>query len=257
MSIQTIYTRLVQAGMTPESACGLMGNFQRESAMKVNNVEDRMHRILGMTDEEYTAAVDSGSYVKFAHDGFGYGLYQLTLSSRKAGFLQFVRSRGVSIADETAQVDYCVHELKTDFPKLWAWLKTNRGVATAADRICEEFERPAVNNYGARREAANGFYMTLGGMDVPELGTVSGGASPAPAVEVESYWPPRTLQFGMSGPDVVALQGLLIAHGYPAGITGQFDQATNEQLRAFQTAAGLKADGIVGKKSWAALVKGV
>ena len=59
----------------------------------------------------------------------------------------------------------------------------------------------------------------------------------------------------MFGPDVVALQGLLIAHGYPAGITGTFDKATDGQLRAFQSAKGLKADGIAGDKSWTALTR--
>ena len=275
MSIQTIYTRLVQAGMSPESACGMMGNFQAESAMRANNVEDRMHRELGMTDEQYTAAVDNGSYANFANDRYGYGLYQLTLPSRKRGYLDFVRNRGTSIADETAQVDYCVLELQRDFPALWSWLKTNKGVAPAAERICREFERPAVNNYKPRNDAANAVYMQLGDMDVasakpdnsptgepgdaifhtPAVLPSQSPSVTAPSEGEPSYWPPRVLAYGMFGPDVVALQGLMIAHGYPAGISGSFDNATLSQLRSFQSAKALKSDGIAGPLTWSALLR--
>lgn len=247
-----IYSRLVQHGMTPESAAGMMGNFRAESGMIANNVEDRMHRILNMTDAAYTAAVDGGRYVKFATDGFGYGLYQLTHPGRKAGYLSFARSRGVSIGDAMTQVDYAVLELQRDFPALWAWLKTNRGVTPAADRICREFERPAVNNVSERADFANEYYLLFSDVAVPETGTVP---RPETSPTAEKYWPPRVLQIGMYGPDVVALQGLLIAHGCPAGTSGSFDAATDAQLRAFQGIHGLKADGIAGNKSWTELTR--
>ena len=255
MSIQTIYTRLVQAGMSPASACGMMGNFQAESAMRANNVEDRMHLELGMTDEQYTAAVDNGSYANFANDRYGYGLYQLTLPSRKRGYLDFVRKRGTSIADETAQVDYCVLELQRDFPALWSWLKTNKGVAPAAERICREFERPAVNNYKPRNDAANAFYMQLGDMDVASAkpdnsptGEPGDEIFHTPATEI--FWPPRTLAFGMFGGDVVALQGLLVARGYNVPVTGSFDNPTKMSTMAFQAESGLIGDGIAGPLTW-------
>lgn len=238
----------------------MLGNMQEESALRANNVQDGY----GYTDEGYTAKVDSGQ-IEF-RDGIGYGLCQWTYSTRKLKLLQFARQRGVSIGDEAMQVDFCINELRTEYPKLWLYLCDCKGVAPAADRICEEYERPAVNNFGSRREAANSFYMQFGGMAVPEMGTSSQTGSERDDVgivpyspdkgsqgDAASYWPPRVLELGMYGPDVVALQGLLIAHGYPAGITGSFDNATDGQLRAFQTAAGLKTDGIAGSKSWKAL----
>lgn len=253
MSIQTIYAKLVQAGMTPESACGMMGNMQAESGMISTNVQDRM----GYEDEDYTAAVDAGA-IDFVSDQRGYGLCQWTYPGRKLNLLNFARSRGVSIGDEDMQVDFCVMELRTEYAKLWQWLCTNKGVAPAAERICREYERPAANNYGPRNAAANQFYMTLGGMDVGPVPTEAPSAANVPESGTGSeseFWPPRVLAYGMAGPDVVALQGLLIAHGFPAGITGSFDNATAAQLRAFQSAHGLKVDAIAGDKSWTALCR--
>ena len=259
MSAQTIFFKLVEAGMSPEGACAMLGNMQAESGLRANNVQDGY----GYTDEGYTAKVHSGQ-LSFI-DGIGYGLCQWTYGPRKLKLLQFARQRGVSIGDEDMQVDFCINELRTEYPKLWLYLCDCKGVAPAADKICEEYERPAVNNFGPRREAANSFYMQFGGMAVPEMGTTeiplsqAEGLTAPPEGEpsVEVYWPPRVLELGMYGPDVVALQGLLIAHGYPAGITGTFDNATDGQLRAFQAAAGLKADGIAGAKSWRKLTEGV
>lgn len=256
MSAQTIYQRLVQAGMSPEGACAMLGNMQEESALRANNVQDGY----GYTDEGYTAKVDSGQ-IEFI-DSIGYGLCQWTYGPRKLKLLQFARQRGVSIGDEAMQVDFCINELRTEYPKLWLYLCDCKGVAPAADKICEEYERPAVNNFGPRREAANGFYMQFGGMAVPEMGAgdypsaATGGSSPDKgSLEAEVYWPPRTLEVGMYGPDVVALQGLLIAHGYPAGITGTFDNATRLMLMAFQGEHGLKTDGIAGPLTWTALTR--
>lgn len=247
MSAQTIFTRLVAAGMTPESACGMLGNMQAESGLRSNNAQDGLSPL---SDPVYTDYANRG-LIDFVNDSIGYGLCQWTLASRKRKMIDFHRQRGVSIDHEDTQVDFCLWELQNEpeYRELWNFLCTNKGVAAAADLICEKFERPAVNNYGPRREAANGIYMTLGGMAVPEQGTIAGGASPSPT-EPEAYWPPRVLALGMYGPDVVALQGLLIAHGYPAGITGTFDGATDGQLRVFQSAKGLMADGIAGPLTW-------
>ena len=262
MSAQTIFFKLVEAGMTSEGACAMLGNMQAESALRANNVQDGY----GYTDEGYTAKVDSGQ-LNFI-DSIGYGLCQWTYGPRKLKLLQFARQRGVSIGDEDMQVDFCINELRTEHPKLWLYLCDCKGVAPAADKICEEYERPAVNNFGPRREAANGFYMQFGGMVVPEMGTSSQTGSERDDVGIvpyspdkgsqnaaEVYWPPRVLELGMYGPDVVALQGLLIAHDYPAGITGTFDNPTRLALIAFQEKHSLKPDGIAGALTWTALTR--
>ena len=257
MSIQTIYERLVRAGMSPVGACAMMGNMQAESAMRSNNAQDGFSQF---SDEVYTSYADRG-LLDFVNDSIGYGLCQWTYGPRKRKLLDFARSRGVSVGNEDMQVDFCIKELQTEYVSLWKYLTTATGVYEAASRICREYERPAVNNVDVRAAAANEFYMSLGSMEVPELGMTPAEddepGTPAPTVEAKSYWPPRVLAYGMAGPDVVALQGLMIAHGFPAGITGTYDRPTYDQLRAFQLARGLTADSIAGKQTWAALVKGV
>ena len=271
MSIQTIYTRLVAAGLSPVGACALMGNMQDESAMRANNVQDGY----GYTDADYTARVDAGQ-LDFI-DGIGYGLCQWTYGGRKLNLLAYARSRGLSVGDENMQVSFCIQELRTEYPALWLYLCDCTGLYEAAERICKEYERPAetVINVKERASYANQFYMTLSGLSageglappvVPEAGMPApdgtgrgelsspAGAQSAPLQE-ESYWPPRVLAYSMYGPDVVALQGLLIAHGYSAGITGSFDSATRLQTMAFQAEQGLVGDGIAGPLTWAALCK--
>ena len=57
------------------------------------------------------------------------------------------------------------------------------------------------------------------------------------------------LKFGSKGPDVMKLQQLI--HVYPDGI---FGNNTLEAVKAFQNDAGLFPDGVVGPKTWAALM---
>lgn len=272
MSIQTIYIRLVQAGMSPVGACAMMGNMQAESAMRSDNVQDGM----GYGDANYTAVVDAGT-IDFVGDGRGYGLCQWTFGARKRNLLEYARARGVSIGNETMQVDFCIKELQTEYASLWQYLCSATGVYEAASRICKEYERPAVNNVDVRAQFANQFYMTLGSMDIQTGGaspspTVdntptgepedaifhtpagTGGASPAPT-QHEIYWPPRVLAYGMFGPDVVALQGMLTAHGYFAPVSSQFDNKTRAMVMAFQAEKGLSTDGIAGNLTWTALLR--
>lgn len=58
---------------------------------------------------------------------------------------------------------------------------------------------------------------------------------------------------GNQGPDVVNVQALLIAVGYPLVVSGDFDAATDLAVRDYQRKHGLAADGIVGPKTWASL----
>lgn len=73
--------------------------------------------------------------------------------------------------------------------------------------------------------------------------------SPASAA---SAWPQRAQ--GSSGPEVTAIQHLLTARGHSTSADGQFGSGTAASVRAFQSGAGLAADGIVGSDTWSALV---
>lgn len=67
-----------------------------------------------------------------------------------------------------------------------------------------------------------------------------------------------TIELGSKGSEVKKAQQLLIAKGYScgtAGADGDFGAATYNAVKKFQAANGLEADGIVGPKTWAALLK--
>ena len=66
----------------------------------------------------------------------------------------------------------------------------------------------------------------------------------------------KTLRKGDSGEDVRDLQETLTELGYGCGdIDGKFGTKTKNAVVAFQTDAGLDPDGVVGRKTWAALDK--
>ena len=76
-----IWDRLYSHIGNPYGVAGVMGNFQAESALISNNVEDSKESSLGMNDAQYTVAVDNGSYGNFVHDSAGYGQFQATFWS--------------------------------------------------------------------------------------------------------------------------------------------------------------------------------
>jgi len=89
MTEKQIFDALTAAGLSPAGAAGLMGNLYAESGLRANNLQNGFEKRLGMNDEQYTAAVDNGSYDGFVHDSAGYGLAQWTYWSRKEALLRF------------------------------------------------------------------------------------------------------------------------------------------------------------------------
>lgn len=249
MSAQTIYEQLRRAGMSAAGACGMLGNMQAESRLQSNNAQDAY----GQNDEQYTAMVDSGGLdagYAFVYDSIGYGLCQWTLASRKQKLLSFAKQRGVSISDEDMQVQFCLWELQNEpeYEKLWPYLCTTKGVYEAAERICVEYERPAVNNISERAGYANEWFMRLGGMATTE-------ESPAVADVPAADWPPRELEYGMVGGDVIALQGLLFAHGYHLTIDGDFGNKTGNAVAGFKAETFGAGDTTCDYKTWDALLR--
>lgn len=186
MSNRTIYDALRAAGMTKEGACGLMGNMMAESSMKSNIAQRGMTKL---TDEQYTAAADNG-LIDFRNDSVGYGLCQWTYPTRKAALLQFVKSRGVSVGDEAMQVQFCIKELKQDYPALWRYLCESHDLFMCAQKVCVEYERPAVNNVGTRYEFAERFYDEFANGEVKPM--------PEPKPEPKNWdWKVAIIQFVM------------------------------------------------------------
>ena len=84
---QKIWDFFKQEGFSAEATAGIMGNLQKESGLKSNNLQDSYNKKLGLSDEEYTKRVDNGTYSNFVHDAAGYGLAQWTFLSLKQDLL--------------------------------------------------------------------------------------------------------------------------------------------------------------------------
>lgn len=130
-------------GITDKGIAGLLGNLYVESGMFPNNLQNSYNKSLNMTDEEYTMAVDNGSYNEFATDRAGYGIYQLTSSGRKQGYLDYAHSKNVSISDLQTQIEYLYKELALSYKNvLNVLVDENSTISDCARIVMTKFERP-------------------------------------------------------------------------------------------------------------------
>ena len=161
-----IWDKLCAAGLTPAGAAGLLGNLQAESGLNPQNLQNSFEKKLGMSDQDYTAAVDCGAYGSFVTDGAGYGLAQWTYSSRKAALLACAKARGRSVGDLDTQVGYLLQELQSLFPAVLRLLRATDSVREASDCVLLQFERPAnqsADNCARRAALGQGFYDKFAG----------------------------------------------------------------------------------------------
>ena len=252
MSKQTIYNQLRKHGLSKVGALALMGNWECES----NNEPCRLQGDFDSSrskSKTYAANVDNGSIAKtqFIKDQKGFGLAQWTWWSRKASLYDYCMSEGYSIADEEAQVSFAVLELQRLYPAVFDTLRTatDDDLYSATDLVCRKYECPAVNNVTPRFKAAKKLRDEL---------DLDGKAEDKPKAKdkpTSPFWPPRMLDTGMVGADVMALQALLIAHGYSVtAVNGVFDGSTRQAATRFQS-EHMSSTGAFGPKSWAALLK--
>lgn len=89
-------------------------------------------------------------------------------------------------------------------------------------------------------------YLTLAKREVAALA-----ASALTSADPVHY---PVLRRGSEGAAVEDLQARLRRHGFPLTLDGDFGAATELAVRTLQARAGLTADGIVGPKTWAALI---
>lgn len=143
-----IARKLMQEGFTLAGAAGCVANVEAESAFKANNLQDSYERVVGMTDEQYTNAVDSGYYSNFANDSCGYGLCQWTAADRKKKMLAFHRERGISIGDFSTQVAWMAQEMKS-YLKAYNICRESDDAYTCGWAVCKFYEIPANTNVQA------------------------------------------------------------------------------------------------------------
>jgi len=80
----------------------------------------------------------------------------------------------------------------------------------------------------------------------------------ADGADGQRFTPPdKVLRSGSKGPEVSLLQNELVSAGFnPGPVDGDFGPRTQQAVRAYQRAAGLEVDGIVGPKTWNSLAAG-
>lgn len=121
----------------------LMANIYAESGIRANNLQNSYENILKMSDEEYTKRVDNGSYTNFIKDKAGYGYAQWTFWSRKQNMYNFMKSRGLSIADPAGQREFLWYELTTNYKGLMTELRNCKSLYDATVLVLKKFEAPA------------------------------------------------------------------------------------------------------------------
>ena len=241
MSKQVIWDYFKSKGFNNYGISGLMGNIQRESGFNPKNLQSTGNKELGMTDEQYTAAVDSGKYTydMFRSDSHGFGLAQWTFHTRKASLYNFAKKQNKSIGDLQMQLDFLYKEL-TGYKEVINVLKTAKSVREASDIVMLKYERPADQSESARAKRAS-YGETLYKEFCGAFETVS--------VECQ------VLKKNAKGKPVRALQALLNMKGFDCGVVdGSFGEKTDKAVRDFQKANGLSVDGSVGKATWTALL---
>lgn len=164
--MKKVWDYLINAGMTPEGAAGMMGNIYAESGMIANRVEILCLQRLKengkfYTDATYTAFVDDGTISKarflnpLPGKQYGYGLCQWTSPERKAGLYDLAKEKHTSIGDVDTQLEWLMHELKTSYAEVLTTLRSTNNVMTASNAVLKKFECPADTGAAVRQTRYN------------------------------------------------------------------------------------------------------
>lgn len=166
-------------GLSDVAVCGWLANWCIESGgFYPNNAQNSYMSKWGMTDDEYVAQVDAGTWVSpdgkdFAHDACGMGYAQWTSSGRKQGIWDYARRTVRSIANSQMQLEYAYIEYTS---KSFASTKNGLENATTAGEcaviIMTTYEKPASmkdpNKQKERADLAEEFYQKYYGGVTPE-----------------------------------------------------------------------------------------
>ena len=139
---QIIWKNLKDKGLNDYAVAGIMGNLYAESGLKPTNLQNSYEKKILMSDEEYTTAVDNGTYNNFIKDGAGYGLAQWTYWSRKQALFDYKILCGSSIGDIAMQLGFLWQELQ-GYSEVIKILNSAKSVREASDAILLQYERPA------------------------------------------------------------------------------------------------------------------
>lgn len=169
MDVKDMYNLLMEYMDNRIGVCALLGNIKAESNFNPKNLQNSANKKLGMTDDEYTDAVDCGAYCKFADDNAGYGLVQWTYPTRKKQLYNFAKSVKKSIGDAEMQLLFMIGEIKNHYTGLWDKLINAYDLADATVQVMIDYERPADRSDNVKsiriKYATEVYNMCVAGLD--------------------------------------------------------------------------------------------
>ncbi|MDD6919644.1 MAG: phage tail tip lysozyme [Eubacteriales bacterium] len=149
-----IWIYLKSKGLNDYVIAGIMGNLYAESNLNPKNLQGSYEKLLGFTDHSYTQAVDNGTYKNFINDSAGYGLAQWTDSTRKGKLFNSIKSKGKSIGDIYAQLDFLWNEL-IGYKSVMSVIDSATSVKEVSDIFMVKFERPYDQSDAAKIKRAS------------------------------------------------------------------------------------------------------
>lgn len=257
---QTIYNLLRGYGLSEAGALGMLGNWECESGCEPYRVQGDYQASRAIS-KAYVAAIENGTQdrERFATDQKGAFLAQWTYPQRKRNLWDAWKKSGQRIDSCEFQVSFAMWELQNEYPGLLSYLKTAEAIWDCTDRICREYERPAVNNVQARYEAALRIRseIDLSGQSDDNATTETEQAEHFQDIpKTIETWPPRTIDSHCTGwPEVWLLQSILKCRGYNVLVDGIWGSVLTEKVKEFQREHGLDADACVGKMTWRKLLE--
>lgn len=151
---EKIWNYFKSKGLNDYGCSGLLGNLHHESGLKPNNLQNTGNKSLGMTDDEYTSAVDNGTYANFVHDRIGFGLAQWTYFTRKQALYEFAKSQKKSIGDLEMQLNFLYKELSGSYKSVLSVLKNATSILQASNAVLTGFEKPRDQGVAVQKKRA-------------------------------------------------------------------------------------------------------
>lgn len=153
-----IWTALTSSGYSKIASAALLGNWDAESGLKPNNLQNTFEKKLGMTDQQYSDKVSNGTYTKnqFVRDSAGYGLAQWTYWSRKQAMYEYIiEQKKKRIDDLTEQINFAIDELGKNYKPLVVKLNGAKTVREASDLVLTQYEKPANQSESVKQKRAS------------------------------------------------------------------------------------------------------
>ena len=162
--LQTMCLTFKSLGYNDAAVASIIENTAAESGIVSNNLENKYEKKLGMTDQQYTEAVDNGTYTNFVNDRAGYGIAQWTSEGRKQNLYNLAKKNNTSISDMATQITH----LASEFPyRAGEGTNTEKVLKTASEDYnyktwyyCYYFESPKARDTSCvkRAEDAKKYY---------------------------------------------------------------------------------------------------